>query len=331
VRVIVEASFAAGPVRTLIAEIPGRTRAAERIVLVAHVQEPGANDNGSGAATQFGIARGLLDAIRSGALPRPERTLTFMWVDEIRGSRQWLSAHPADARRVQYMFALDMTGEDTAKTGGTFLIEKQADPSAVWDRPSDPHTAWGGGGVRADVLKGSLLNDLHLAVCLRRARDTGWVVRTNPYEGGSDHTVFASAGVPSVLNWHFTDRFYHTNQDRLDKVSAAEMQNVGTAVAATAWVLSSADEQDALAVADIVAAAGIHRLAVERSQGEALVERAADKDAARETERRVNAAWMKWYGEALDSVSALPASPASERLLDHVAAAKDAMARQAVR
>ena len=32
------------------------------------------------------------------------------------------------------MFSLDMTGEDTAKTGGTFLIEKQADPSAVWDR-----------------------------------------------------------------------------------------------------------------------------------------------------------------------------------------------------
>ena len=41
------------------------------------------------------------------------------------------------------MFALDMTGEDTEKTGGTFLIEKQADPSAVWARPSDPHTEWG--------------------------------------------------------------------------------------------------------------------------------------------------------------------------------------------
>ena len=59
-------------------------------------------------------------------------------------------------------------------------------------RPSDPHTEWGGGNVDARLVRGSLLNDLHLAVALRRARDTGWVVRTNPYEGGSDHTVFTT-------------------------------------------------------------------------------------------------------------------------------------------
>ena len=68
--------------------------------------------------------------------------------------------------------------------------------------------------MKANTLKGSLLNDLHLAACLRQAKETKWVVRTNPYEGGSDHTVFAEAGVPSLLNWHFTDRFYHTNLDR---------------------------------------------------------------------------------------------------------------------
>ena len=195
--------------------------------MVAHVQEPGANDDGSGCGTLYGLARALVTAIKAGALPRPDRTLTFMWVDEVRGSRQWITSHPDEARGVQYMFAMDMTGEDTAKTGGSFLIEKQADPSAVWTRPSDPHTEWGASEVKAETLKGSLLNDLHLAVCLRRARDTHWIVRTNPYEGGSDHTAFASAGIPSLLNWHFTDRYYHTSQDRLDKVSAAEMKNVG--------------------------------------------------------------------------------------------------------
>ncbi len=224
VRVDIESSFYDGPNRTLVAEIPGRSRAAERIVMVAHVQEPGANDDASGCGTLYGLARALMEAIRSGALPQPERTLTFMWVDEIRGSRQWITSHAADARNVQYMMSMDMTGEDTARTGGTFLIEKQADPSAIWSRPSDPHSEWGASEVTADSLKGSLLNDVHLSICMRRARDTGWVVRTNPYEGGSDHTAFASAGVPSLLNWHFTDRFYHTSQDTLDKSSAAEME-----------------------------------------------------------------------------------------------------------
>jgi hypothetical protein len=66
---------------------------------------------------------------RGKALPPPARTLTFIWGDENRGSRAWLTAHPDQAKGVQYMFSMDMTGEDTAKTGGTFLIEKQADPS----------------------------------------------------------------------------------------------------------------------------------------------------------------------------------------------------------
>jgi aminopeptidase YwaD len=55
-----------------------------------------------------------------------------------------------------------MTGEDPLKTGGPFLIEKMPDPSAVWARPSDPHTEWGGGQYKAELLKGTLLNDLFL-------------------------------------------------------------------------------------------------------------------------------------------------------------------------
>ena len=204
------------------------------------------------------------------------------------------------------MFAMDMTGEDTGKTGGTFLIEKEADPSAVWPRPSDPHTEWGAGEVKAESLKGSLLNDLHYAICQRRARDTGWVVRTNPYEGGSDHTAFRAAGLPALLNWHFTDRFYHTNQDTLDKVSADEMRNVGVSVAASAWLLASADEHDAVAVVDLLEAAEAKRVALERSQG---------------ADRPILDAWTKWYGEARESVSRLPAGGATDALRRRIAAA----------
>jgi aminopeptidase YwaD len=309
-RVTIDSSFYDGPNRTLVAEIPGGSLASERIVMVAHLQEPGASDDGSGCATLYGLARAVNEAIRSGALPSPERTLTFLWVDEVRGSRQWIASHKDAARRVLYMFAMDMTGEDTTKTGGTFLIEKEADPSAVWARPSDPHTEWGASPVKAESLKGSLLNDLHYAICQRRARDTGWIVRTNPYEGGSDHTAFRAAGVPSLLNWHFTDRFYHTNQDTIDKVSADEMRNVGVAVATSAWVLASAGEADALAVADLLDAAAARRLATERAQG---------------ADRAILDAWIKWYGEAFDSVLRLPVSGQTEALSRRVAAGKSAL------
>lgn len=322
VRVDIDSTFYDGPNRSLVAEIPGRSRPSERIVMVAHVQEPGANDDASGCATLYGLARALVEAIRSGALPRPDRTLTFIWADEVRGSQQWIKSRPDEARGVQYMFAMDMTGEDTSKTGGTFLIEKQADPSAVWPRPSDPHTEWGAGEVRADSLKGSLLNDLHLAVCLRRARETGWVVKTNPYEGGSDHTAFASAGVPSLLNWHFTDRYYHTNQDRPAKTSGAEMANVGLAVATSAWFLASSTTADAGDVVTLLESAAARRLTLEREQGRTLVAAAANRAEADATESKVIAAWMKWYGDALDSVLRLPVTDPDDALRARVADAK---------
>ena len=324
-KVQIESTFYPGPNRSLVAEIVGRHRAHERVVMVAHIQEPGANDNASGSATQYGLARALLDAIRAGAIAPPSRTLTFMWVDEIRGSRQWLTSRAEEAKGVQYMFALDMTGEDVSKTGGTFLIEKHADPSAVWTRPSDPHSEWGWSDVKPETLRGSLLNDLHLAVCLRRARDTGWIVKTNPYEGGSDHTVFAEAGFPSLLNWHFTDRYYHTNQDRPDKVSAAEMENVGMAVATSAWFLASATSIDAESVLDVLGRAARRRLALEREQGATLVGRAADRAAAERVEAQVQAAWVKWYDEAMLSVLELPTEGVTKALRVRVDRARSAL------
>lgn len=153
VAVNIETRFHPAAGRSLVAEIPGRLQLGERIVLVAHVQEPGANDNASGCGTLLEMARVLQAGIAAGRLPAPGRTLTFIWGDEIRASREWLKADPARAARVRYMFSLDMTGEDTSRTGGTFLVEKQPDPSAVWDRPSDPHTEWGRGQVEPETLR----------------------------------------------------------------------------------------------------------------------------------------------------------------------------------
>ena len=308
VKVDVRSTFYDGPSRMVALEIPGAIKPGERIVMVAHIQEPGANDDGSGCGTLYALAIALHEAIAAKRLPPPGRTLTFIWGDENRASRQWITAHPDLASGVQYMFSLDMTGEDVAKTGGSFLIEKQADPSAVWPHASDPHTAWGAGRVKADELKGSLLNDVHLAICRRRARDTGWIVNTNPYEGGSDHTEFKNAGIPSLLNWHFTDRYYHTNLDRPDKTSAAEMVNVGVAVATSAWFLASADEPDALATVDLIARAAAARLELTRRENAAA---------------EIHAAWQAWYGQALDSVRRLAVGGPSSAVDAAAARARD--------
>jgi Zn-dependent M28 family amino/carboxypeptidase len=115
-------------------------------------------------------------------------------------------------------------------------------------------------------------------------------VRTNPYEGGSDHTVFTRAGVPALLNWHFTDRYYHTNLDTVDKTSPTTMGHVATVVATSATFLASADGGDADALTKFIDEAARARLATER------------KNAATE---EILAAWTKWYEEARASVAAI--------------------------
>jgi cyclophilin family peptidyl-prolyl cis-trans isomerase len=305
VRVTINSTFTTRPVRTLVVEFPGATAPDERVVMAAHVQEPGANDNASGAATLAELVVSLSRAISRRQIAPPARTLTFLFLNEISGSRQWLQENAEAARHVKYMFSLDMTGEDVARTGGSFLVERYPDPNAVWDRPWDPHSEWGRGNVRAEQLKGDLINDVHLAVAARVARKSGWVVRSNPYEGGSDHTVFQSAGIPSVLDWHFTDRYYHTNFDTPDKTSAVEMRNVAVAVGATAWLFASATEPVARDIAAMVAAAGRDRLALEEREGAELASNASDAAAARRLEATILAAWRKWYAEAVRSVSRL--------------------------
>jgi hypothetical protein len=316
VKTEIVSSVSPGPVRSLIAEIPGAVKPQERILLVAHVQEPGANDNASGCATLAELARAIVRGVRDGRIAPPGRTLTLIWGDEIRASRQWMTDHPAEAKGVRYMFSLDMTGENTTLTGGSFLIEKAPDPTAVWSRPSDPHTEWGGSPVEAGSLNGTLLNDVFLAVCARLSvnQRLAWAVRTNPYEGGSDHAVFLAAGVPSVLAWHFPDRFYHSSLDRPAMTDPVEMKRVGISVGATALLLASAAQSEATGVADLIVAAAARRLRLERSQGAARVAKAEDQAAAKAEEAAVEAAWRKWYAEALREVIDLPPGGPSQEL-----------------
>lgn len=309
VRTTIETRFHPGATgRSLVAEIRGTVRPDERVVLVAHVQEPGANDDASGCGTLYEMARALQAAIASKAIAPPKRTIAFIWGDEMRASREWLQADAARAKTTRFMISLDMTGEDAKKTGGSFLIEKEPDPSAVWPGPNDPHTEWWGGRgtYKAEALRGSLLNDLTLAVCLRRARDTGWNVQTNPYEGGSDHTVFLQAGIPALLATHFTDRYYHTNLDRPDKTSPAEMGHVGIAMGTVAALLASTGDADALALTDLVSAAATRRLSLEAKQPPPAGPN-GDDGAARAAERQtVVDAWKRWYANALEGLLALP-------------------------
>ncbi len=322
-------AMAAGPVRVrvhtrvdihpadelmLVAEAHGASKPGERFVLSAHVQEPGANDNATGVATQAEMARVLAGMVRSGAV-HLDRTITMIWGDEIRAVQHYLEEDSLRTAGVKWGLSLDMVGEDTRKTGGTFLIEKMPDPSAVWTRGEDHHTEWGGRPLKESELTPHYFNDLVVDQCQAVAATVpgGWVVRTNPFEGGSDHTPFLRAGKPGLLFWHFTDQFYHTDNDRLDKVSAQEMANSGHCALNTALMLTTANEATVLKIIADTRAAALGRIATEARLSADSIAHGGNADA----QHHIVDAWRTWYVQAIESVRDIGiVTPAVEKAIE---------------
>jgi hypothetical protein len=301
---------------TLVAEVQGSVAPSERYVLSAHVQEPGANDNASGVGDLSEMAR-VLGALVANKSIQPKRTITMLFGLEIAQTRNFLADDSVRTKSVRWGLSLDMTGEDTKKTGGTFLIEKMPDPSAVWTRGDEHHSEWGGRPIPKSDIVPSYYNDYLLSRCLDQAAATGWVVRTNPFEGGSDHTPFLQFKKPGVLFWHFTDVYYHTDGDRIDKVSKDELVNVGNAALASVLTLTSADGATARSLIAELEHAAIARLDVET----ALSKSAIAGGGKLTTEEEILRTWMDYYVASLHTMTDIEVGGSSRETLAAIDAA----------
>ena len=283
---------------TLVAEVRGDKLPDERFVYSAHVQEPGANDNASGVGAQAEMARVAATLLKEGRIA-PDRTLTFLWGVEIRSTRRYIEQDSARAAGIRWGMSLDMVGEDTEKTGGTFLIEKMPDPSAIWTRGDDKHTEWGATKVDEADFNPHYFNDFIEFICRRQAVISNWTVNTNPFEGGSDHQPFLDANIPGLLLWHFTDVFYHTDADRIDKVSPVTLKNVGVSALTSGLMLTNSSENTARDILRITKASADKRLEIEGKLSQAAIQ---SGNAVAE-EREIIWSWGYWYTRALPKIT----------------------------
>lgn len=332
------------------AEIKGATKPDERIIICAHVQEPGSNDNATGVASQLGLAVALKKMVDEGVIERPERTITFLWGDEMNLATLWLNSHPEEKASVVAALDMDMVGEDPEKTGGVMRIEKTPDPSAVYNytldvlpwetdcyyddtfadpygdfvRLPDSHTLWGAGSFEGMFQEGFFLNDLYMyaAQGVINYHDDGFRVDVCPYEGGSDHSRFLAQNVPALLTWHMTDYTYHSSVDTLNMSSAREMENVGITTLATGLMMANAtDDNEAVAreVMDEVFAAAMTRFDTElqntKNHRVYTLAKGGDFAAALANEKEVLQAWADWYDEAIRSAAKYLLDAASEEFL----------------
>jgi aminopeptidase YwaD len=324
VKVVIDTKIYRSEELTLVANVRGKTLPDERFVFSAHVQEPGANDNASGVGTLAEMARTTAVLVQKNKVA-PQRTITFLWGDEIVSTSRYIKDDSIRAKGIKWGLSLDMVGEDIQKTGGTFLIEKMPDPSAIWTRGNEKHSEWGGGVLKETDLFPHYFNDLLLNRCLFEAAKTGWIVKTNPFEGGSDHTPFLSAKIPGLLMWHFTDVFYHTDADRLDMVSPIEMKHVAKSALVTAFLLTAADNKTAVALIKDLTRNALQRLQTEFELSKAAVQAGKEKVA----EQHILEVWRDWYVKALACAIDIPAGKAGEKVQQAIEKGQEQVQQQA--
>jgi hypothetical protein len=297
-KVVITTKMYASEELTLVADVKGSLVPEERLVFSAHIQEPGANDNATGVGTELEMAVITAKLLTSGQVDI-SRTLTFLWGDEIVSTARYIAEDETRAAKIKWGISLDMVGENTQVTGGSFLIEKMPDPSAIWTRGNDRHTEWGGKVLSLEEMKPHYLNDLIISVFRRQGEFAHWSVETNPFEGGSDHTPFLKANIPGLLLWHFTDQFYHTDNDRLDKVSKETMKNVGVGALVSALTLLNSNSEEAVAVLKIIQSAAELRIEQEFLLSKDQIR--AGSTISQQTQ--ILKAWEHWYLQCFASLN----------------------------
>lgn len=307
---------------TIVADIKGGKLPKERLVFSAHIQEPGANDNASGVGAQLEIATLAASLLKTQQIEL-DRTLTFLWGDEIISTRRYIEEVPERAKDIKWGISLDMVGENTAITGGSFLIEKMPDPSAIWTRGNDKHSEWGGEVLSLEDMKPHYLNDFIIDNFKNQGAFDNWEVNINPFEGGSDHTPFLDAEIPGLLLWHFTDQFYHTDNDTMDKVSQETLKNVGTGALVSALTLVNATTNTAEQVLKNIENAAKNRLQIEYELSVKSIQHGGDFKA----EKAILNAWEDWYLKTTQTVTDLEHRPTKE-LQDKIATAQNKLKTQ---
>ena len=279
----------------VVATIPGTDAAAGEVVLTAHLchESAGANDNASGSAAIFEVARALQSAIRNKTVTLPRRTIRFLWLPEIAGSQAWLVRHPEIARRLVAGIHMDMVGGLLATTRGTLHVSRSAEsrPHVV----SEIARAWLDAAVDASRHYAERGGDPSAGLVWLPGSREPLLADLRPLEMGSDHEVFEDAafGVPMAYFHDWPDVTIHTNKDQPENLDATKLGRVAWMGAGIAWTLAALPDAEAPRLLRYAKGRVEARLAL-AGGGEDRDERLAASEAAacaRETLRSVAALW----------------------------------------
>ena len=249
--------------------IKGTDPNAGEVILSAHLFEGyvklGANDNTSGSAALIEVARTLNDLINDGLLPRPERTIRFIWVPEFQGSMPWATKHKDILANTLCNFNLDMVGLWLSKSESVYCMHRttMGNPHYIND-VAESYYHYMGATNRGFVATGVGRPDATKPVYSMTGSRDPFYYSINAHYGSSDHEVFNDWGVqvPGIIMITWPDNYYHTSGDRPEICDPTQLHRAIVIAAASAYTIAGADEDMAVKIASEVASNAEKRMSL---------------------------------------------------------------------
>jgi len=280
-RSIVRSESYPGRMETVHAVIPGDGTSDQELAMSGHLYEgylkQGANDDASGCAITLEMGRALLRLVADGKLPKPKRTIHFLWVPEISGTTAWLQKHQEVTKKLVADLNFDMEGLGLAAHGSFWTMHRTPDsfPSFLNDVGANVMEVIANVN-RERVRYRSGGYGFTLPVLSPNGSQDPFYILIDKHYGASDHVVYMANGIPSLMFITWPDPFYHSSHDTPDKLDPTQFKRAGVVGLGALTVLATADEAIATKVAAETLARGTERIGQAQRKGMAYLADATD-------------------------------------------------------
>ena len=216
----------------------------QEIVFSCHLDHPnpGANDNASGCAAILEVGITLSKLIKDGKIPRPARTIRFVWPPEVEGTMAILNAKPEWAKRIRAVVHMDMVG---AGLESKSVFHVSAGPGSLPSFVYDIGQAFGA-WVNEQTYKYAATGESKYPLISPKGGKEPLLAALDEYDMGSDHDVYqdASWGIPAIYLHDWPDRYIHTTWDTSDKIDPTKLLRAAFIGAASGYFLASMSAKD---------------------------------------------------------------------------------------
>ena len=322
IKAVVQATEYDAEMQVPTAIIKGTDENGQELAMTGHLFEgiakQGALDDASGSATALEVARAWKKLIDDGTLPRPKRTIRFLWIPEIQGTQAYLDRYPEEAKRMVAAISMDMVGEDVTKNHNSLhLMRTPYSVNSFINEVPQQFFEYVGDTNREKVQNRRVAYSFRYPILDPQGTRDPFYFNIDKHYGSSDHAVFLRFGVPAILLNNWPDVGYHTSEDRAYNADPTQLKRAAFIGVASLAVMANAAGPSALSVAELSAANAAQRAGVQLGLAMQLLAE-NEPDAAYEARNLVLQSYAR-EAEAIRSAAILAADPATAAKIEALA------------